>query len=115
MIEILVGVDNTTFYAPSRQAFHWFCSASPSFICSPENQSMKERVILYIAGFSASTIASLGIILHQTMNVDASTRKDVNTATTHFTCSIVEDFTNKGEFKSCCWDGMCARFPVRAS
>ncbi|WP_186497794.1 hypothetical protein [Synechococcus sp. TAK9802] len=78
-----------------------------------KNQSMKDRVILYLAGFSAATIAGLGVMLHQAMNVEATTRNDVNTATTHFTCSIVEDFTNKGEVKSCCWDGMCARFPVR--
>ena len=113
MIEILVGVDNTTFYALSRQAFHWFFSASPSFICSTENQSMNEQVILYMAGFFAATIAGLGVMLHQAMNVEATTRNDVNTATMQFTCSIVEDFTNKGEVKSCCWDGMCARFRVR--
>ena len=59
---------------------------------------MKDRVILYLAGFSAATIAGLGVMLHQAMNVEATTRNDVNTATTHFTCS---------------WDGMCARFPVR--
>ena len=59
---------------------------------------MKDRVILYMAGFSAATIAGLGVMLHQAMNVEAITRNDVNTATTHFTCS---------------WDGMCARFPVR--
>ena len=74
---------------------------------------MKDRVILYLAGFSAATIAGLGVVLHQAMNVEATTRNDVNTATTQFTCFIVEDFTNKGEVKSCCWDGMCARFPVR--
>ena len=66
---------------------------------------MKDRVILYLAGFSAETIAGLGVMLHQAMNVEATTRNDVNTATTQFTCSIVEDFTNKGEVKSCCWDG----------
>ena len=73
---------------------------------------MKDRVILYLAGFSAARIAGLGVMLHQAMNVEATTRNDVNTATTQFTCSIVEDFTNKGEVKSCCCDGMCARFPV---
>ena len=52
---------------------------------------MKDRVILYLAGFSAATIAGLGVMLHQAMNVEATTRNDVNTATTHFTCS---------------WDGM---------
>ena len=74
---------------------------------------MKDRVTLYIAGFSAATIAALGVMMHQAMNVEATTRADANIATTQFTCSIVEDFTNKGEVKSCCWDGMCARFPVR--
>ena len=59
---------------------------------------MKDRVILYLAGFSAATIAGLGVMLHQAMNVEATTRNDVYTVTTHFTCS---------------WDGMCARFPVR--
>ena len=72
---------------------------------------MKDRVILYLAGFSAATIAGLGVMLHQAINVESTTRNDVNTATIHF-CSIVEDFTNKGEVKSYCWDGMCARFPV---
>lgn len=74
---------------------------------------MKDRVILHLAGFSAARIAGLGVMLHQAMNVEATTRNDVNTAFTQFTCSIVEDFTNKGEVKSCCWDGMCVRFPVR--
>ena len=73
---------------------------------------MNDRVILYLAGFSAATIAGLGVMLHQAMNVGATTRNDVNTATTQFTCSIVEVFTNKGEVKSCCWDEMCGRFPV---
>ena len=73
---------------------------------------MKDRVILYLSAFSAARIAGLGVMLHQAMNVEATTRNDVNTATIHFMCSIVEDFTNKGEVKSCCWDGMCARFPV---
>ena len=74
---------------------------------------MKDRVTLYIAGFSAATVAALGVMLHQAMNVEATTRADGSAATTHFTCSIVEDFTDKGEVKSCCWDGVCARFPVR--
>ena len=74
---------------------------------------MKDRVLLYLARFSAATIAGLWVMLHQAMNVEATTRNNVNTATTQFTCSIVEDFTNKGDVKSCCWDGMCARFPVR--
>ena len=55
---------------------------------------MKDRVILYLAGFSAATIAGLGVMLHQAMNVEATTSNDVNS---QFTCS---------------WDGMCARFPV---
>ena len=59
---------------------------------------MKDRVILYMARFSAATIDGLGVMLQQAMNVEATTRKDLNTATTHFTCF---------------WDGMCARFPVR--
>ena len=74
---------------------------------------MNDRVILYLAGFSAATIADLGVMLHQAMNVEATTRNDVNTATTQFTCSIVEDFKNNGEVKSCCWDEMCGRFPMR--
>ena len=41
---------------------------------------MKDRVILYMAGFSAATIAGLGVILHQAMNVEANTRNDVNIA-----------------------------------
>ena len=76
---------------------------------------MKDRVTLYIAGFSAATVAALGVMLHQAMNVEATTRADGSAATTHFTWSIVEDFTERGEVKSCCWDGRCARFPVRPS
>lgn len=74
---------------------------------------MKDRVTLYIAGFFAATVAGLGVMLHQAMQVEAATRADVNAVATQFTCSIVEDFTDKGEVKSCCWDGRCARFPVR--
>ena len=74
---------------------------------------MKDRVILYLAGFSAARIAGLGVMLHQAMNVEATIRAGGSAATTQFTCSIVEDFTDRGEVKSCCWDGMCARFPVR--
>ena len=48
---------------------------------------MKDRVILYMAGLSAATITGLGVMLHQAMNVEATTRNDVNTATTQFTCS----------------------------
>ena len=59
---------------------------------------MKDRVILYLAGFPAAIIAGVGVMLQQAMNVEATTRNDVNTATTHFKCS---------------WDGMCALFPVR--
>lgn len=74
---------------------------------------MKDRVTLYIAGFFAATVAGLGVMLHQAMQVEAATRADVSAVATQFTCSIVEDFTDKGEVKSCCWDGSCARFPVR--
>ena len=38
---------------------------------------MKDRVILYLAGFSAARIAGLGVMLHQAMNVEATTRNDV--------------------------------------
>ena len=74
---------------------------------------MKDRVTLYIAGFFAATVAGLGVMLHQAMQVEAAIRADVNAVAIQFTCSIVEDFTDKGEVKSCCWDGRCARFPVR--
>ena len=66
-----------------------------------------------MAGFSAAIIAGLGVMLHQAMNIEAMTRANGSAVTTQFTCSIVEDFTKKGEVKNSCWDGMCARFPVR--
>ena len=74
---------------------------------------MKDRVTLYIAGFCAATVAGLGVMLHQAMHVEATTWAEGSAVATQFTCSIVEDFTDKGEIKSCCWDGRCARFPVR--
>ncbi len=52
-------------------------------------------------------------MLHQAMHVEATTWAEGSAVATQFTCSIVEDFTDKGEIKSCCWDGRCARFPVR--
>ena len=74
---------------------------------------MKNLVTICIAGFTAVTISLLGIMLYQAMNVEAAASAGIRPATTQFTCSIVEDFTGKGEVKSCCWDGRCARFPVR--
>ena len=44
-------------------------------------------------------------MLHQAMHVEATTWAEGSAVATQFTCSIVEDFTDKGEIKSCCWDG----------
>ena len=74
---------------------------------------MKDQVAPYIIGFSAATVTVLGAMLHEAMHIKATPRASVSPATTQFTCSIVEDLTDKGDDKSCCWDEQCARFPVR--
>lgn len=74
---------------------------------------MKNQTILCITGMSAAMVAIFGVMVHQAVNVEAMAKAGVGSDTTQFTCSIVEDLTDKGEVKSCCWDGNCARFAVR--
>ena len=74
---------------------------------------MKNKATLCITGISAAMAAIFGVMIHQATHVEAIAKAGVGPETTQFMCSIVEDLTDKGEVKSCCWDGSCARFSVR--
>ncbi len=73
---------------------------------------MKDQANLYITGFPAATLTALGPMLYQAINVEDMTRADTNPDDTQFIRSVIEDFNDKGEVKSCCWNGKCARLSV---
>ena len=74
---------------------------------------MKHQVTLRITGISAAMVAIFGVMVHQAANVEAIAKAGVDPDKTQFTYSVVEDLTDKGEVKSCSWNGTCAHFSVR--